>query len=374
MNKNIKKLINVVCSVILLICLGISFTSLQMSLEIKAKADTIENDAIVLAGGSGSNIGGLEELSMDEIPNDDGIMEYFKYMANNFPNNPKNFCVYVSFAMMLSYYNEYWDDNVVDWMYEYGGGCNCPSCCEIIDDCCEDADNSGSFGIFSKLPEDYNDFQAYEDCCGQKDFMLKLMETKYQAAYLYQDDCTVINERIYDVLEQGIKNIAKENYFKESEQIYDTEDIIESLNNYYPVLIGIDVGGGMYHALVAFGYDDTDGCFWAHNGYRDSEGQRLVKIPYSSVIYAYRLLPNENYEGHKKTHTYSNTTASEHTGMCYLNGDIVTEAHTWSYSDNMGITHTKTCVCGYTVTEYHNFDSFEHVDDEVHKLFLRVWI
>lgn len=43
---------------------------------------------------------------------------YFKNLTDNFGNNMKGSCTYIAFAMLLSYYDTYWDDTIIPESYD----------------------------------------------------------------------------------------------------------------------------------------------------------------------------------------------------------------------------------------------------------------
>lgn len=43
---------------------------------------------------------------------------YFNNLTENFGNNIKGSCTYIAFAMLLSYYDTYWDDTIIPENYD----------------------------------------------------------------------------------------------------------------------------------------------------------------------------------------------------------------------------------------------------------------
>ena len=256
---------------------------------------------------------------------------------------------------------------------------------------------TNSPGISSSLPDTKEEYLENEEIYSNSEFMVNLIEyckNPYNPEDLY--DNKVENYYIPEAIGYGLEKIGIKNFFNNSMQLKgNITGIIESLDNGYPLMMGIDIGGG-YHAVTAFAYSENENgsyTFYAHYGYLDNSGEPIfvtINSNASEFSYAYSLIPkdniehkcNDNYEGglclcreeyhpahlQKYTHTYTYN-ASEHTETCSINGFINTEAHTLTYSNSSTSTgHTLECECGYTVIESHSYTSVEHVDDETHRL------
>ena len=76
----------------------------------------------------GEEIGGTEKNTQYYYDNDDSISlnnyyatHYFYNLKNNFGNNLVGSCAYVALSMLLSFYDTYWDDNIISENFDIPG-------------------------------------------------------------------------------------------------------------------------------------------------------------------------------------------------------------------------------------------------------------
>ena len=306
MKANLKNLFNAICSWGIAICIGISFIALHIPLNIKAHADaimegdsiTIENAESVMEGSSGAANLNMRDVSFDAIPEDTHMQRYFKYMHTYFPNNPANFCVYVSFTMMLSYYDTWWRDDVI--------GDEVVNGITYRDAYDSRGAETDSPGIHSQLPDTLNEYLADEQIYIKDDFMVKLIGNGYTPEELYGENSKVYNTDIRDCMTDGLTNISRGDYFtaEACTSGNKTSYIKQALDNNHPVMVCIPG-----HATVAFAYDiDEEGnyFFFAHNGYKDALGNaEIISIYSSAILDAFKLIPNETEYNHKCSDNYT---------------------------------------------------------------------
>ena len=111
----LKKLIGIIYSLFIVTCLIISCLLYHIAIDIKAKADTS-----ILMGGSGSATSFIEvsESYVYENAEQNFMTYYFTNLRNNLGHNPANYCVFVALAMQFSYYDTWWNDDIIPENYE----------------------------------------------------------------------------------------------------------------------------------------------------------------------------------------------------------------------------------------------------------------
>ena len=379
MNRKFNHIFKCVVVLALSLCFCFSFIISNFPINISAKAQNIENATVSkgYSGSSGSSSMNTEEINIDDIPENTFMQKYFKYLYNNFPNNPAEFCVYVSLTMILSYYDTWWDDNILgDEIIEN----------TLYEDCYDVSGiegNSPGVEFSSNAPHQLNIF------------MVKLIENPYSVEYLSVPGNKVWNSNIPDCISKGLIKIGKpEMFLLEDYGSGSIENAIDELNNDRPVMVCIEG-----HATVAFAYGtDNNGQFlYAHNGYKEDSGKpRIIKIYGSQIKNVFTMELNNNndeclhvcsnnytdrgcpcdlayHPAHEEKHHKLMITEAGHTEICDVNCGLEAELEAHIFERTPGYVdsgHNVTCVtCGYITTEAHYFIVGEHIDEYTHYVY-----
>lgn len=277
---------------------------------------------------------------------------YFTNLDYNIGYNPDYSCVYVATGMLLSYFDTWWNDDII----------------------CEEEDSATILGNNAISYLNY----PVQSPGVNSDYLIGKGPVGGPAGAGSELSARNLNEKLNFESIQGGDVL---------------EFIISYLDMGYPVLVELKYfGQEVGHAVVAFAYEsDEEGntTLFMHNGYKsnDSRGySRIITLganhqnqtPLYTATVFYPIVEHkcsDNYvytdengnktyhcpcelEGHpahlrKYTHSYAHT-ESGHTEICSYNGTVKTGPHVLDYAGSYDDeAHTKGCVCGYTTTESH---------------------
>lgn len=343
-------------------------------------------------GGAGYALGtgesyGFYDSATPQIEYTAFMPNYFELLTQNLGDNPKNICFFVALTMLISYYDTWYNDDIIPENYDATG--------ELFADTIYTngtynvLDEIGSPGIHSELPDNVYDIQV--SLLSQTDYLIKILDDGVQHFWEVGVQSYEANSIIFDILDQN--ELTDYFTFSSKEQESQTEKrnfIRENIDKGIPVLVG-----DMHHAMVACDYMGND--IYCHNGYKDNNRygyQRLVTLDENTTItYAMALELQENVEHvcsdnyaytdqngdvhthcpcelaehPAHTHTFTDFSLSDdgHSGTCTDCGNVIFQPHIWSYT-HTGASHTRCCtVCDRSVTESHDFaysylNSFYH--------------
>lgn len=211
---------------------------------------------------------------------------YFKNLRTNFGNNVFNSCTYVAIGMLLSYYDSYWNDDIIPENFDkksiFSSSLSSPQM------------DTESPGILFESDEDVKNLtgEEYLDFISQNKntyFHLKLID---QGINFLKTNLNV-NSLDFGVMPKMIPSLI-DNYFNllnsstlnveinyQGEANADTFTI-EKLKEGKPVLIVARYGpveDKKYHAMIACDYDENLNDIYVHTGWREeSTGKTLSHI------------------------------------------------------------------------------------------------
>lgn len=273
---------------------------------------------------------------------------YFDNLTKNISQNAKGSCGYVALGMVLSYYDNYINDDIIDEKYDVvadGATCNF-------------IDNRVSPGVLNHVPtttEKVN-YCDYIIKTQNYDFQSHLITIGYNKKYHKSTDDnygTTITQRQNIVStylnEKGINySIEKfEPIINVNERV--KKYAIEWVEKGYPVLLSIKRDDGR-HAVVAYDYDSSTDELFCHFGY---EGVTHITPESENYTYANAMVLKI-----EDSHKHSNNYVFNGKKYCYCSHEIVTykyNVHNLRYTSLDSSNHSCTCDCGYYEVDKHKF-------------------
>ncbi len=277
------------------VLLGFIGISLLGTTSIRQRSETISY---------ASNLNSSVQSLLSTMQNEDTLYKdnyyatlYFSHLYNNFGSNTHGTCSYVSIGMLLSFYDSYWNDDVIPESY--------------------DATSSYSYVIPSTYDFEYPSFDAdspgiasepWDDVAG--------LSTSEYLTYVSQNDSTHFQSKLISLSQTCFGSAKFEssdspygmtfsqllgflNYYFYDYRGFTTSDFtiigenanessartyaITKINQGIPVLLIVSsptLGG---HALIAYDYDSKSDEIYVHPGWKDSSGNALTHVSLSSL-------------------------------------------------------------------------------------------
>ncbi|MBO5715411.1 MAG: hypothetical protein J6S23_03335 [Clostridia bacterium] len=340
---------------------------------------------------------------------------YFYNLRENMGYNYIGSCSYVAIAMMLSYYDTYWDDTIIDDNYdlnslfektEYVDGILTYSELTL-----HNFENSPGIRENERLPFDESERLGLSDnerLTQEQYYELVKNQSNRDRYFHYYLMGTMITEEFYaSRVSQNINPFGLggedredliEDYLNASGAKLTYETVTTDIENYIitnvsrgiPVMIAVDLADqNTGHVLVVYDYDASTGKLYANMGWTDGYDETDELVTYTHVD-----LSSINYTRIKNATTFTPTDSHSHAYnyvywdgstycSCYfpchleheheyeqIAGDVVnhkykcgcvandinTSEHRYTaYQSVDGIYHTKVCTdCGYSVTSEHD--------------------
>ncbi len=315
---------------------------------------------------------------------------YFSNLTTNYGDNYIGSCSYVSLAMLLSYYDSYWNDYILS-DDENGDIYDAPAFFSTTDS----LDSISSPGILNdghlcigKLnlintgktdDEKQNNltytqyFEVVEDNSSNY-FHLKLIElgrvSKICELYEFfnvnpyglgqNGRKKLINHYLYDY-----KNFEKEHIYYECVTTNVEDYIIINVSHGIPVLIAVAYADGGGHALIVYDYDQSTGKLYGHMGW----GSNLTHIDLSSMGYLYikNAATIKITTGHNCSNNYVDSSGITHCSCyfpCHPEHEHKYEAS--AGAENMFHVYKCGCVAENDTPVLHRFETVI-VDNDQHK-------
>ena len=314
------------------------------------------------------DIGGLTKNTQFYYDNDDPIAltnnyasYYFYNLDRNFGNNLVGSCGYVALAMLLSYYDTYWDDNIIDDRYdenEYlindslsdtikspGIGKDFPNTTEV---------NVASYYTFleSHVNGLNNLFHPYLIVFAENSLnYYEKNSYDYPCLMYYSEFSTLLNEYL-----QNNRYYSTTNFAIEQSRSNDLVDsfVIPRVKQGIPVVLYIGSLKGN-HYVIAYDYNESLDELYCHFGWHETleDGKicyfnhlRLSSTDYNSYLGAFALNFNTT---HNCSNNYLDSTSDDTYCPCYFN---IHPSHTHSYVSYTNfnkLKHSGLCYCGTSV-------------------------
>ncbi len=280
--------------------------------------------------------------------------EYFVNLGNHIGYNEKQAtCGYVALAMLLCYYDTYYNPNIVSDSYTAYGNNSISPGTNI-----EPASNTTN--IF-----DYYDFlRNHKDTCLHSYLVLKgkgaLLSNPQSVAANFQYEFGTSESIITSLANSYLGDLNISNYtinsiskpegldMDQAEEIHDF--IISEINAGRPVFAGYN-----NHAQIIYGYDDTK--YYVHKGYVGQEQSTYSHgrgLSYSTQDFAAISI---HFESSPHVHSYNYF--DDGVGNYYCACGTYKPVHVHDYTDHYvyfsSNYHLSYCACGAHITELHSY-------------------
>ncbi len=283
---------------------------------------------------------------------DNFAVHYFYHLNYNKADNVIGTCSYVAASMLLSYYDTYWNDNIIDEKYEMHNQSN--------------IDKLSNIAYSPGIKTDAGVFSGDED---DKSEYWKLVESEadnYFHFYLLQlaKDHDIASDSVPNSLgPYAIKELLEYYLFEdrglsdctiECEQITRFSDVrsyaIEKVKQGIPVIVCAKPIGDDGHTFIIYDYDEDGDELYCHVGWKIDQ----THIALSSLNYTfYYGAVSINLKG---SHSHSNNYIDKATEKTYCSCYFLCHPEhkcTYTYNDDC---HTYSCGCKYEK----DVISFEH--------------
>ena len=300
---------------------------------------------------------------------DFNMIAYFKNLYDYSPKNIYGSCGYVSFIQYLSYYDTFFNDNIIPESYEYNQG-NSNSMLQALS--VSPGVLRNEYSVFKNVNYNPTVFKQYIENNKNIDFQMLLMYVKnevnnwttthysigmwsYQILidYLFQSNEVYFN--YYRVQNFGLtakptdQNVV--DFFDEyvKNQLDLGNPVLLHIANYNEVTDKYE----NYHSVVAYYYDENG--IHAHFGWGNASADTIINSDYQITEAGVIDFANIN-------HIHSNNYIINNLSHCGCSNNHV---YNINYAPiNISI-HEVYCVCGKYITEDHSFD-YEYFDGSGH--------
>lgn len=213
---------------------------------------------------------------------------YFKNLCTNFGNNLYGTCTYVALGMLLSFYDSYWDDSVIEEKYDVNSSFT--SISQIDDNFDLIPFSADSPGITYEGKEYIGNLSIAEyysaiDFFADNFFQLKLLQlsksyfgsikfdTSYSSLGMTQSEMVEFLEYyLYDYAHYTINDF---NIVTKTGANLQTREFLKScISQGIPVILRNDVLNG--HAFVAYDYDEKTDEVYVHGGLKKQEDNTIL--------------------------------------------------------------------------------------------------
>lgn len=309
------------------------------------------------------------------------LQHYFYNLRSNLSINEIGSCGYVAIGMLLSYFDTYWDDNIVPEVYETTAAIsslsdfdyNSPGTGESkhpTATCGYTINYNDVLDFFFHLQEDHNDeilHGALIDCMVHAYDEMEFQPnsnggieyyaiTPSQAEKISNTFLGLYStSRLYTSSNYSDLSILSEEQ-RSATSLNTRERIISHVEDNIPVAVfygKTDKSWG--HVAIAYDYDPVNDMLYFHNGYSGNssfKSETQLGLDHS--------ITHENYYYGDLTffllgdHVHSNNFVLD-SGSAVCSCQLSDHTHMYSYSLFNESNHKKSCHCGYSTTEGHSY-------------------
>lgn len=294
--------------------------------------------------------------------------DYFNALSNNFGANEKNSCGYVALGMLLSFYDSYWDDDVIPENYDkqelsltdkFATGLKSPGI----------SNEAMLFsGIDMKTINNIEYYKRFVEVYSDTYFHLKLIQLGndildvgrldgYMISYGLSPDQVEDLTRYYlfqyrhylsaDVTVES--RVANSNTSSDDVRKY----VVQKVKQGIPVLVSMSGSPGG-HALVIYDYDEANDELYGNLGYiRQGAPHASISAAGYDVFLGALTLDFKNAHNCSDNYYYK-TDGNTHT-LCTCTKHMH-PAHAFSYKYVNSSVHQVVCACGTVVEKSHAVD------------------
>ncbi len=303
----------------------------------------------------------------NHIVSDPNFMENYFFKLNDFGYNLVGTCSYVATSMLMSYYDSYWNDNIIPEQYEssatfssYTNSIPVNKSAGAISDKNE-LSNDISYRIANFGNYTYSDYLYFINNKYSNYHHLKLIyeHNILQPWLAGSPDSIIINSnytpvqtdieglnfyQICSLVNSNLSNYGTVKYFTSNVK----NQIINLLQNNIPVILGIgsNLGG---HVVVAYKYDNSTNKIYVHSGYENLTCVTIEDLNYNSYDFGIYFTPTCN---HICSDNYIHN--SKRYCVCDLDGTHSHHTHRYNIINERLLNyHNLECICGCESIAYH---------------------
>lgn len=303
------------------------------------------------------SIEALERISASPMRN------YYYNLRDNFGYNEIGSCGYVALGMLLTYYDSYYDDNIVADQYDANAH---------LENLNEFASSSSPGSNEESLNLNCND-ESYINTIineySETSLHAKLIKisnelgyTKINNTYTLGTTPEKLNDVLNEYLEQNnlittdrwsVHKYSNDNYSSlvPGKDYTYSEQMLENIKSYIeldiPVLVSIRGANGG-HVVIAYDYDEEEDIVYANFGWHSlAVHSNIFNYGYEYVRGYITLNPFDLH-----SHSYNYEVGNIFKCSCSLPNHV----HNYSYSSLSSTKHKKICYCGYFTEEAHIFN------------------
>lgn len=259
---------------------------------------------------------------------------YFYNLTNYHFNNDDNSCCYVALQMILSYYNHFWNDSLVNEEFETSATNNYSATVS------SPGTNDGLFNTLVAIGSSFGYTKTLHSSNEIKDIL--------QEYLVQQPNISLSSWKIYTAFSQNpLQQITLSNGTSSTIGESYINAIKSYISNGIPVLTLLHENG-VGHAAVAYAYDQENDQLIYNVGWKVNHDQSIF-INENDYCVGYVVLMNLN-EAH--VHSTNFILNNQPTCACRLPNHIHAQ---YSYTKLNDAQHNKICYCGHVEHENHSF-------------------
>lgn len=342
-----------------------------MLMIVLAYAGIISNlftEKVIYDNCSGESVNLLDEYSADyssysftDRISSSPMRNYF-FNLDSYGYNQKGSCGYIALGMLLTYYDSYWDDNVVPEKYDKNAYLDnymtysyssSPGSNEVS---IENADNISDEQYINTLVNNYSNYSLHAKLVSIGKNLGYGLNTTPTIVYNVLTNFLDHNDRI-SINDWVINKYSNDNYKTKvpGQEITYSDMMFNSIKDYLkleiPVLVSIRGEENIGHVVIAYDYDDDNNIIYANFGWRNSYN----KLHSNIFSYGYEYIRGYIALGPLLPHSHSNNYIVNGVAVCSC--ALPNHKHEYAYKSNNSTTHAVNCYCGYSSTKNHNFKS-----------------
>lgn len=261
--------------------------------------------------------------------------EYFRGLTDNFGENIFNSCGYVAIGQLLSYYDTYLDDDIIDEKYDiqsFGDGFDMISR-HNSPGVLNDPPIVGLTGKNSSLLY-LNYLKSVRDQSFQAELICQGNELGYfNTSYSINNCCRTTFEQRLELLDYYLapKDITYDFVYINSKGDSSKSDeirkfTIEQIKEGNPVLLNIgyfnNSSGG--HVAIAYDYDEKKDEVYCHMGWHDGSDTHQTPESVKKPCYYGALIIDFDSSSHRHSNNYVVFDGDNSKGYCYNNSKVKT--------------------------------------------------
>lgn len=274
---------------------------------------------------------------------------YYDNLIKKYGYNTKSSCGYIAISNLLSYYDNYLSDDIIDEKYDF------PASISTYDFISE----RQSPGTNNERGYDYSNYNSYYDYIENSKsnvFHTYLMslgvelgvndKNKDDYGTNFEDRLKVLKKYLADKNIKYTIESKEKNWFVNNVKSF----VIENIKKGYPVLVGIQ-NSEEAHAVIAYEYDEINDKVYSHFGDKMRTRSTIEDSEFPTYVNALVLKID-------KTHTHTNNYIVNGKEYCYCDPHIKVYkelSHNYKYTSIDSSNHKVYCECGLNYIDKHNF-------------------